>query len=101
MSCLNEIESYFDFFKKKRKFQSSNIEGIKNILNSQKYSNFIEKLCKHYNSKAQLKENFRLSRRYYQELNQDNDCFWELLLGNKSINKFISNQSVIVHKIGS
>jgi len=61
LSCLNEIESYVKFFKKKRKFQISSIEGIKNILNSQKYDDFIEKLYKHHNSKVQLKENIRLS----------------------------------------
>ena len=62
-----EIESYVEFFKKKRKFQISSIEGIKNILNSQKYNDFIEKLYKHYNSKVQLKENIRLSPKCYQE----------------------------------
>jgi len=90
LSCLNETESYVEFFKKKRKFQISSIEGIKNILNSQKYYDFIEKLYKHYNSKVQLKENIRLSPKCYHEVNQNIDYFWELLLGNKSINEFIS-----------
>ena len=90
MSCLKEIESYIEFFKKKKKFQISSIKGIKNILNSQKYDDFIEKLYKYHNSKVQLKENSRLSPKCYQEVNQKIDYFWELLLGNKSINEFIS-----------
>lgn len=93
MSCLNEIENYVEFFKKKRKFQISCIKGIKNILNSQKYDDFIEKLYKHHNSKVQLKENIRLSPKCYHEVNQKIDYFWELLLGNKSINEFISKRN--------
>ena len=95
MSCFNEIESYVEFFKKKRKFQISSIEGIKNILHSQKYYDFIEKLYKHYNTKVQLKENIRLSPKCYHEVNQNIDYFWERLLGNKSISDFIlkSNSS--------
>ena len=93
MSCLKEIESYIEFFKKKKKFQISSIKGIKNILNSQKYDDFIEKLYKHHNSKVQLKENIRLSPKCNQEVNQKIDYFWELLLGNKSINEFISKRN--------
>ncbi len=94
MSCLNEIESYVEFFKKKRKFQISSVKGIKNILNSQEYDDFIEKLYKHHNSKVQLKENIRLSPKCYHEVNQKIDYFWELLLGNKSINEFISKCNI-------
>jgi len=89
-----EIESYVKFFKKKRKFQISSINGIKNILNSQKYDDFIEKLYKHHNSKVQLKENIRLSPKCYHEVNQKIDCFWELLLSNKSINELISKSNI-------
>ena len=89
MNWLNEIESYVEFFKKKRKFQISSIEGIKNILNSQKYYDFIEKLYNYYNTKVQLKENIRLSPKCYHEVNQRIDYFWESLLDNKSINEFI------------
>ena len=94
MSCLNEIENIVEFFKKKRKFQISSVEGIKNILNSQKYDDFIEKLYKHHNSKVQLNEKIRLSPRCYHEVNQKIDYFWEFLLGNKSINEFISKGNI-------
>jgi hypothetical protein len=89
LSWLNEIESYIEFFKKKRKFMG--IEGIINILNSQEYYDFIEKLSKHYNLKVHLNDNIQLSPKCYLDVTQVVDNFWESLLGKISINEFRLN----------
>lgn len=73
----NEIESIVNFFKRKRKFNIENIEGIKNIPNSQVYYGFINKIYSNYNSKVQLEENIQLSPKYHYEANQIIDNFWK------------------------
>lgn len=82
----NEIERIVNFFKRKRKFNIENIEGIKNIPNSQVYYGFINKIYSNYNSKVQLEENIQLSPKYHYEANQIIDNFCELFL-NKELKK--------------
>lgn len=76
----NEIESFVNFFKRKRKFNNENIEGKKVIPISQAFYGFINKIYSNYNSKVQLEENIQLSPKYHYEANQIIDHFWELFL---------------------
>jgi len=76
----NEIVNIVNFFKRKRKFNIENIEGIKRIPNYQVYYGFINKIYSNYNSKVQLEENIQLSPKYHYKANQIIDNFWELFL---------------------
>lgn len=84
----NEIESIVNFFKRKRKFNIENIEGIKKIPNSQVYYGFINKIYSNYNSKVQLEENIQLPPKYHYKANQIIDNFWELFLSKELKKRF-------------
>jgi len=84
----NEIVSIVNFFKRKRKFNIENIEGIKSIPNSQVYYGFINKIYNNYNSKVQLEENIQLSTKYHYEANQIIDHFRELFLSKELKKRF-------------
>ena len=85
----NEIESIFNFFKRKREFNIENIEGLKAIPNSQVYYGFINKIYSNYNSTVQLKENIQLPPKYHYEANQIIANFGESFLS-KELKKKIN-----------
>ena len=83
-----DVESFVNFFKRKRKFNFENIEGIKKNPNSQVYHGFINKIYSNYNSKVHLEENIQLSPKYHYKPNQIGDNFWDLFLSKELKKRF-------------
>jgi len=82
-----DLENYLHNFKKKKKFQISNISDVHKILDSFEYSQFINDVYKYYNDLAQSSE-IRLELQFYNQAGIIIDNFWKLLLGDDLNNKF-------------
>jgi uncharacterized radical SAM superfamily Fe-S cluster-containing enzyme len=73
------ILDYVKYFKKKTK---RNLE-VTMILNSEKYTDLINKIYQYYNKQSQFSGDARLSPDCYMDADKAIDYFWEILLGTK------------------
>ena len=89
------VEKFVNYFKRKKKFIIEEIEEINNIINSQKYYDFINEIYNYYNSKVKSNSQIRLSPQCYTDAGQTIDYFWDLLLGHKLNNKFKAELKII------
>jgi hypothetical protein len=81
MDELNEnIQQFIKYFRKKANFSEDNLEEVNKILTSDKYSEFIDSVYKHFNKKLKPGEG-RLAIQYYLDADEIITSFWDELLG--------------------
>jgi len=81
----DEIEKYVSYFVKKKKLKFNSKKEIDQVLTSQKYFEFVDKVYNFYNSQisTNVDPKERLSIECYYDVDQAINSFWNRLLGNK------------------
>jgi hypothetical protein len=91
-----ELEKYVAYFKKKTDLSDLDIDNINKILNSDKYSEFIDFVYDYYNSKVSPNNpnKERLSIECYLDVDGTINNFWHMLLGVEQYEKFKSKLGI-------
>jgi len=87
-----ELEKYVAYFKKKTDLSALDNDSINKILNSDKYSEFIDFVYDYYNSKISpsIDNKERLSIQCYLDVDDAINSFWHMLLGVEQYEKLKS-----------
>jgi len=81
MDEFNEnVQQFIKYFRKKAHFSEDNLEEVNKILSSDKYSEFIDSVYKHFNKQLKPGEG-RLAIQNYLEADEIITSFWDELLG--------------------
>lgn len=96
MQVNEELEKYVAYFKKKTDLSDLDTDNINKILNSDKYSEFIDFVYDYYNSKISPSNTNkeRLSIQCYLDVDGAINSFWHMLLGIDQYEKFKSKLGI-------
>lgn len=98
MHISDKLEKYVAYFRKKTDLSNLDLQALNKILNSDKYSEFIDFVYDYYNSKVNPdnpnKE--RLSIQCYLDVDAVINNFWHMLLGVKLYEQFKSKLGIKV-----